>query len=269
MGGALLLAWRDAGVPIAGAWAHLPEEAARAERVLGLPVAPGPELPSDLGGAAVVVLSVPDDVLDSVSGALVSRLGPDTRVLHTAGIYGREVLPTTRSCGSLHPLQTVPDSVSGAAALEGAWAAVEGDPEALEAAEDLALAAGLRPIRLPPGAKSRYHAAAVLASNDLVVLLDVAVRLLAEAGVDSDAALPMLLPLVRATLDHVEQAGTARALTGPIRRGDERTVARHVETLSGDAAAVYRTLGRAAVRLARREGLDPEAGRRLLALLAE
>ena len=45
--------------------------------------------------------------------------------------------------------------------LPGAWAAVEGMPRAIAAAEDLARAVGLRPFRVTPRLKAVYHAGAV------------------------------------------------------------------------------------------------------------
>ena len=64
--------------------------------------------------------------------------------------------------------------------------------------------------------RAAYHAAASIASNFLVTLEDAAERLLATAGVDREA----LVPLVRATVENWAAAGD-RALTGPIARGDD------------------------------------------------
>src|SRR5690606_34421565 len=67
-----------------------------------------------------------------------------------------------------------------------------------------------------------YHAAASIASNFLVTLQAAAERIAATAGVDRAA----LVPLVRATVDNWAALGPERALTGPLVRGDEATVAR-------------------------------------------
>jgi predicted short-subunit dehydrogenase-like oxidoreductase (DUF2520 family) len=60
-----------------------------------------------------------------------------------------------------------------------------------------------------------------MASNFLVTLEDAAERLMATAGPGRAA----LAPLVRATVDNWVADGGA-ALTGPIARGDQATVAR-------------------------------------------
>jgi predicted short-subunit dehydrogenase-like oxidoreductase (DUF2520 family) len=53
-------------------------------------------------------------------------------------------------------------------------------------------------------------------------------RLAASAGVSRQ----LLVPLVRATVDNWAQLGAARALTGPVARGDELTVARQREAVA-------------------------------------
>jgi len=266
LGGALALAWREAGVPLAGAWTRRPDDASAVLGRHGLEVAVGPDLPRDLGGGRAVLLAVPDDAVTPVAEALAAAgtLPPDAVLLHSAGALDAAALAPAASavagCGSLHPLQTVPEPAVDV--LRGAWAAVEGDPPALAAAQALAEAAGLRPVRLPPGAKALYHAAAVLACNDLVALLDLAADLLTRAGVDRAEAEAMLLPLARATLDNVEARGPAPALTGPVRRGDAGTVGRHLAALAGtgEAEVAYRSLGRAALALAGRTEPPLEGG---------
>ena len=74
-------------------------------------------------------------------------------------------------------------------------------------------------------------------------------RLAEAAGVPPAA----LLPLVRSTLDNVEARGPAGALTGPIRRGDIDTVARHLAALPPDEQRAYRALAEQALRLTDRD----------------
>jgi predicted short-subunit dehydrogenase-like oxidoreductase (DUF2520 family) len=49
----------------------------------------------------------------------------------------------------------------------------------------------------------------------------------AEAGLDRD----LLVPLVRQTVENWAALGPERALTGPVARGDEETVARQREAV--------------------------------------
>jgi predicted short-subunit dehydrogenase-like oxidoreductase (DUF2520 family) len=79
------------------------------------------------------------------------------------------------------------------------------------------------PGRRPADAdRVTYHAAASVASNFLITLEDFAETLIKAVGGERK----MLVPLVQAALDNWAGQGGRSALTGPIARGDENTVAR-------------------------------------------
>jgi predicted short-subunit dehydrogenase-like oxidoreductase (DUF2520 family) len=86
----------------------------------------------------------------------------------------------------------------------------------------------MRPFEVPEEHRAAYHAAASIASNFLVTLEESAAGLLTAAGIDD--ARELLAPLVlRTAANWAERGGDA--LTGPIARGDEETVHRHLEAL--------------------------------------
>jgi predicted short-subunit dehydrogenase-like oxidoreductase (DUF2520 family) len=86
-----------------------------------------------------------------------------------------------------------------------------------------------------------------------------AVRLLVEAGVEEEVALPALLPLARGTLANMEELGVGGSLTGPVLRGDVETVQLHLRSLRARERDVYRCLGSELVELASDLGLEPPA----------
>jgi predicted short-subunit dehydrogenase-like oxidoreductase (DUF2520 family) len=63
-----------------------------------------------------------------------------------------------------------------------------------------------------------------MASNFLVTLQAAAERLALAAGLEPSEARQLLAPLVRRSVDNWAELGPEAALTGPIVRGDERTV---------------------------------------------
>jgi predicted short-subunit dehydrogenase-like oxidoreductase (DUF2520 family) len=163
-----------------------------------------------------VLLCVPDGEIAAAARAVE----PGPLVGHCSGATGLDVLDPHEAF-ALHPLMTVPAGASPRV-FEGAGAAIAGStPRALEAAGALARAAGMTPTKVADADRAAYHAAASIASNFLVTLEGAAERLAATAGVER----AMLAPLVRAAADNRAAQGTA-ALTGPIARGDEATVAR-------------------------------------------
>lgn len=252
-----------------------------AVRLLGRSArAAGPGLPdvesewgNALGAVRLLLIAVPDDAIADVAQRVTSLgvVGDQHIVLHTSGLHGRSVLaPLTQSgasLGSLHPLQAFSSDVDGGELLRGIPAIVEGDPRAVNVARALAVSLGMGTVlELPASGKVKYHAAAVVASNYLVVLAEMAERLAQEAGA-GDGAAALFHPIMERTLARIAAQGSAAALTGPIRRGDIGTVAAHLAVLHGNDRLTYIALGREALQLARRGGLDEGVAGELDALL--
>jgi predicted short-subunit dehydrogenase-like oxidoreductase (DUF2520 family) len=172
---------------------------------------------ADGHGADTVLLCVPDAEIAAAAAAIA--LGPT--VGHCSGATGLDVL-APHPAFSLHPLMTFTGD-GRPVRLIGAGAAVAGStPESLAVARCLAGALGLYAIEIAPEDRVAYHAAASIASNFLVTLEAAAERLAASAGVERR----LLAPLVCATVENWATLGPERALTGPVARGDEQTVAR-------------------------------------------
>ena len=241
---------------------------------LSLKVAPdGPDA-EWVSGLEVLFLAVPDDRIHPVAQQLwgTKSLGPGQTVLHCSGVLGQEALsalvPTRAALGSLHPLQTISDPEVAPERFKGAWAAVEGSPAAMEAAEDIARSLGMKPFRITAKQKILYHAGAVFASNYLVVVEAIAQRLLRHAGLSDEEAWAALSPLVRGTITNLLAADPRSALTGPVVRGDTDTILRHLGALTIDDARLYQMLGRAALELARKGGMDDKTAQKVADALA-
>lgn len=215
-----------------------------------------------VSGASTVVLAVPDDAIGALASALAAAgaVNAGQVVLHLSGLHGREALDALArsgaALGSMHPLQTVSDPATAVERWRGAYAAVEGDPRAIEEGERLARLLGLTPFRLESHQKAAYHAGAVMVGNYAVALAGAAARLASSAGVPAELAGRMYLPLLAGALENLGRQSTASALTGPVRRGDLNTIRAHLEALYGDDRMLYAVLGLEAVRLAREAGLE-------------
>jgi len=162
-----------------------------------------------------VILAVNDDEIGRAAAAV--RLGP--LVGHCAGSLGVGVL-APHEAFALHPLMTV---THDGARFAGAGAAVAGStPRALAVAHRLASELGLNAVEIADADRAAYHTAASIASNFMTTMEDAAEVMLNTAGADRG----MLVPLIRASVDNWAELGAAKAMTGPIARGDEATVAR-------------------------------------------
>ncbi len=190
--------------------------------------------------SSIVFLTVPDGAIATVARAIakVHAMPPSVAFVHCSGALGLGVLGPLRShhaVGSFHPLQRL--------------------------ARDL----GAKPRSVAETERVIYHAAAVFASNYLVALARVAVEMLESIGWSEGDAITGLVPLMEGALVEVARRGPVGALTGPIRRGDVETVARHLEALAGRRrmADLYRMLGAIALEIATEAGLEPVAAGRV------
>jgi predicted short-subunit dehydrogenase-like oxidoreductase (DUF2520 family) len=240
---------------------------------LELVVGPSDEAPPWLSQVVVLLLAVRDDAIGPLAQSLAASKGITAghTVLHLSGSLGREALEplegTGAALGSWHPLQSIADPERAAETFQGAWAAVEGDDRAAAAGQELARQLGMRPFRLPSTTKTLYHAAAVFASNYLVVVEGIAERLARHAGIPRSDAWSALKPLFLGTTANLAASDPMAALTGPIARGDVDTVRRHLAVLAAEDARLYRALGRAALEMAIKRGLDRGVAGELAALL--
>ena len=241
---------------------------------LTLTVGDGGTPPPWLGETDVVILTVRDDAITPLATSLANSRAIRERhvVLHLSGVQGQEALGplvTSRAAlGSFHPLQTIVEPELAAGRLKGAWAAVEGMPRAVEAGERIAKDLGMRPFRIATKSKAIYHAGAVFASNYLVVVEAIAQRLLRHAGLSDADAWAALRPLVEGTFENLSRHEPREALTGPVVRGDTATIVRHLESLAVDDAKLYRALGRAALELAQKQGMDEATAEKVAEALA-
>lgn len=248
-------ALRLGGTDVVGLWARRPAAAQAASATAGVPGHTG-EIPEALGEADCIVLAVRDEAIKTVCEQLGSSglVSESQTILHCSGaISAEEALVGPAQRGLLHPLRAIPDGASAMSDMQGTVFGVQGCVAAKVVARSLATQMGGTILELSAEAMPAYHAAAVMASNYLVTLLDLSTRLLEGAGLDKQQATSGVVALAHSALANITEKGLPEALTGPIRRGDKSTVARHLVAIERDlpeAAEVYRSLGQLTVKLA-------------------
>lgn len=183
-------------------------------------------------------------------------------VFHCSGSMPSSELAAASARGShiasVHPLKSFADPRSAVQTFAGTHCAIEGEAAALEILKPAFECIGGRLSEIDARFKIVYHAASVIVSNYFAALMETGVRCYEKAGLTRETAAIMMEPIVRETLEHIFELGTAKALTGPISRGDDQVVARHLQALSAWDARVtdiYRDLGLVAVELARAQGV--------------
>lgn len=214
----------------------------------GVPIAK----PTDVARSCdLLVLTVPDDMLGNVATTLADAgaIREGQYVVHTSGRHGLEVLRGATALGArpiaLHPAMTFGGTAADLDRLPGCVYGVTCADRDRPVADELVADLEGHTIWVAEERRGLYHAGLAHGANHLVTLVTQAMELLAAAGADDPAA--VLRPLLTGALDNTLEAGDA-ALTGPIVRGDVRTVRTHLAEIEANAPATlpaYVALARA------------------------
>ncbi len=273
VGAVLGAALARAGHHVVGVYAVSDLSRLRAQALL--PSAPVMAMDEVIGHSDLVLLTVPDDALPDLLAGLVQTgvIRPGQFLAHTSGRHGYGILEAATRVGALplalHPVMTFTGTSIDLARLDGTPFGVTAPEELRPVAEALVVEMGGEPVWISEGNRVLYHAALAHGSNHLMTLVGQTLDLLTAAGVEEPARL--VAPLLSASLDNSLRYGD-QVLTGPVARGDARTVAAHIEALrkaSDDAADTYIALARATADRALAAGvLRPQAAESLLDVLS-
>lgn len=210
----------------------------------------------------VIAIAVSDDAIAGVIDELAPMVtaGGAPFVFQVSGRSGTTILEPLRAHGALtaaiHPAMTFTGHPEREVArmTEARFAITGSSIEATMQARRVVAMLGGKAVEIEEAQRTLYHAALCHASNHLVTLLAGASSALTQAGVNDPAAL--IAPLVRAALENSLDRGFS-ALSGPLLRGDARTVASHVASLAADCPELlpaYRAMALATVDELERTG---------------
>lgn len=260
-GRSLAAALHRAGVTIAGVYSANGRSARTLARTVNAPLTGRLTVTSQF--SSFVILAVPDDMIEQTAMIVASALhtARSAIVVHLSGAQTSTLLRPVKRKGaavaSMHPLMTFP-ARRAVVPLNGAWFSLEGDRTAVAVCRRIVDRIGASSFTIRKNGKSFYHLAAVFASNYPVTLLGVVEQLAVEAGVPRKDIWKIFRPLVLAAVNNVLATSPAAALTGPIVRGDHRTVLRHLEALASSErmnhlTPLYAALGVETAALAQRK----------------
>lgn len=236
VGAVLAAALRERGHEITAVAGESPASRTRIETLL-----PGVRVDKPTAVARscdVVLLSVPDDMLDNVVRMLAASgaLRAGQYVVHTSGRHGLAVLAPASGLGAhplaMHPAMTFTGTDVDLARLPGCRYGVTATPQTRELAAALVADLGGGVVDVPEDLRTLYHAGLAHGANHLVTLVTQAMDLLRASGAEDPAG--TLRPLLTAALDNALSYGGA-ALTGPIVRGDVQTVRAHLFDIAESA----------------------------------
>ncbi|MDO5146317.1 MAG: DUF2520 domain-containing protein [Eubacteriales bacterium] len=216
-------------------------------------------------------LTVPDGLITQVWNQVREYPIEGKYICHCSGaLSAGEAFPGIKDRGafgySIHPLFAVSDRFQSWKELSHAYFTIEGDEEHLEEVRAQFASFG-NPVRIiRPEDKVKYHCAAAICSNQVIALIEESLCLMEQCGFEKDSGLQALSPLIEGNVKKVLGNGTEQSLTGPVERGDVKTIQKHMEVLGEEDRLLYRLLSKKLETIARKKNPDRdyEALRRIL-----
>lgn len=215
----------------------------RAAAILGIKkTVPYPEFVSK---SDAVFIATPDDMIQDASNRIRKHLGKNTILVHFSGTLPAEILPLARGtlrC-AVHPFATFPKLVIPPPRPVYPLF-IQGERKTMDRVARIFRGKNFTVTRIHKTQKERCHLMGVMCSN-LFVSLVAAVKKLAPRGIDRERLFrDAVLPLIEETLANLKRSGIRNALSGPVRRGDIRTVKEHLKILRKDKNLdrIYRSL---------------------------
>lgn len=205
--------------------------------------------------ANCILICTPDDTISRVCSEIFDgRVGnfKNYYAIHFSGSKSLEVLNSARAAGvdiaSIHPLKSFASIEEAIRSLPGTvFGVTYSSLKSKRIAEFLVKNLGGEVIEVEDSKKPLYHAAACVASNYLVTLINYAVLIHKKIGIKPEDSLKGLMGLVEGTVSNIKKMGTKKSLTGPIARGDIGTIKEHMTSFnkffSGEEITLYKIMG--------------------------
>ncbi len=185
----------------------------------------------------LILLCVKDDAIGLVAGMMIQADWMNKGLVHMSGAESLDVLQPLREkgamIGSLHPALPFANVASATEKIIGATFAIEySDIMLREWLTEIVTVFKGHTLEIPAGKKAQYHLALAIASNYMVTLYAVAEDLLSEFSQDPATTQNALNTLMSSTMENLINEKAASALTGPLVRGDLKTLRSHLDAIS-------------------------------------
>jgi len=229
--------------------------------------------PEALRPADLYFICTPDDLIEVTCQKVMHTCPPPpgSTMIHFSGVLSSTALQaaSTHGCSvaSLHPMKSFANPAESIHSFRGTYCAFEGDPIVFSLLHPMLTQLGAHVFTIEAHQKALYHAAGVISSNYLVTLAQVAMHCYHTAGISESIAKALVNTLMQDTLNNMNKVSAlSDALTGPLARGDSKTLHTHLFALSQHTAyePLYKMLGKATLALTKHDEAKKQA---LLAML--
>lgn len=217
-----------------------------------------------MSNSTMVWITVSDDALLLLANE-ISKLDIPKQIkafVHTSGVHSSQILQPIKDAGfsiyCAHPLMAFGKPVDSAEQLKNTYFSLDTQIDDLRANDDTYLTRffdkmGNSTLQIHADKKELYHCAATVLSNYMVTLLNLSYEMFAESGMSKAEIKKATEPLLKSTLKNIaENEEMSNALTGPIKRGDMTTIAKHLKALENhmpDKISLYKELGKETMKM--------------------
>ncbi len=209
--------------------------------------------------AEMVIISVPDDKIKDVVKELSGLDLNKKFIFHCSGILSSQILGPLKESGaqtaSIHPVRSFPKKSREFRLFKNVYFSIEGAKKEQELSQMIVRKLGGLSFILKPKDKPLYHAACTIASNYLIVLIELARSVLEKADIKQELRDEIILSLIKETLRNAEKTGISQSLTGPVSRGDLETLKSHLISLRPYPSVfkTYQDFAKQALKIAKKE----------------
>ncbi|MGJ8685532.1 MAG: Rossmann-like and DUF2520 domain-containing protein [Nonlabens sp.] len=184
----------------------------------------------ELPKADLIIIATPDDFIKEVSDSIKN----DAVVVHTSGSVAMDAVSRHKNHGVFYIPQSF--SKSRAMVFDHLPICIEFNNTVTQhVLEDLGNTLSRKLTHLNSQQRGRLHIAAVYMNNFVNHCYTKADEILQESQIDAS----LLYPLMNETLAKAQDLSPLAAQTGPARRNDEQTIARHLNSLKTNDRAMY------------------------------
>jgi predicted short-subunit dehydrogenase-like oxidoreductase (DUF2520 family) len=263
----------EQGFPVVACMDILPDEARRfAESIQGCRVYDAAQSLAD--DMDFVFITTPDDVIGQVAARVNWHTG--RTVIHCSGANSTAVLAPAKATGCnvgcMHPCNTFASIQQSLENLPGSTFTLEAEEPVLSDLKQFVESLSGRWMKLSEKDKPLYHASVCIACNYMYTITNIATDLWKHFNISQADATAACMPILKGTLNNIENVGFPGCLTGPIARGDVGTIKKHLVALEESEPSLvplYRALGLETIPIGVAKGtLSEEKAEELRRLLA-
>ena len=180
-----------------------------------------------------IIISVRDDAVKTIADQFLKKWKNQTaKIFHTSGALDSSIFGDYQNSGSFHPVISISSIEEGIDIIPQTTFTCEGNIAEflVQLAEEISESG----IQLSKEQKQNIHLSAVFMNNYLAAMIEKIKILNKNAELDECSTEKILQSIAQQTITKSWKNPIEETLTGPIKRGDVKTIQKHLNILQND-----------------------------------